>query len=744
MRRARLLYVPFAITGFSALLLQVTWQRVISIHSGIDLSSSTTVVSAFMAGLGLGNLAGGALADRLGPLPSRAVLAFAASTAGIGLFGLGSIFLLYDVYQWIAPHLVHAAAAFAFHFLLLLIPTTLMGLSLPLLARGAVESPEEAPARVGRLYAVNTAGAALGAGLGTWAIVGNLGFTGTVRLASALELLAAALVLVALRRPSAERATAAPAPAPAEAGHRAWPWYVLYGLTGAVALGFEIVYFRVVDALMRSNSYTFGHVLFLYLLLFAGGASFGSRRAPRSPDPGSTFLWLQLWIGVSSLLGLIALVNVPPVWGMRRLLEDYFATDGYAVGLELPSSGRALATLIFVHLTGPLVVMGAPVFLMGAAYPYAQRAVTRGLEDLGRRTGGLLFSNITGNVAGSVITGFVLLDRIGTARTVLVLAGALAIAGLAAAWRGRRWRRGAVAAVAVAAAVAIFPSNVELWRFLHAARPDRFALVEERTCVNTLVRQDDGEEVLFVNAASQNGWPYDDFHVLLGMMPSLMHDSPRRALAIGLGTGSTAWGFLVDERLGRVEAVELCAGQPRLLSTIAARSAEIRRIGSDGRLRIEIADGRRHLLVTGDAYDVVAVDALRPNAAYAGNVYSLEFYRLVLRHLNPSGLFAQWIPTPRVTSTAAVAFPHVVLVTVPGNRGSFLIASPSPVRLDRDRILGALASPSMKQAFSEEQHASLTVFFQEVALQSQPAGEVGREDLNRDLFPRDEYWLNDG
>lgn len=101
--RARLLYLPFAVTGFAGLVFQVVWQRVISIHAGIDLASSTTVVAAFMAGLGLGSLLGGALADRLGP--RQAVLAYAASTAGVGLFGFVSMPLLYDGYQRVAPGL---------------------------------------------------------------------------------------------------------------------------------------------------------------------------------------------------------------------------------------------------------------------------------------------------------------------------------------------------------------------------------------------------------------------------------------------------------------------------------------------------------------------------------------------------------------------------------------------------------------------------------------------------------------
>src|SRR5918998_2284421 len=141
-RQRTVLYAVFAVTGFSALTLQVVWQRVISLHAGVDLFSFTTVVAAFLTGLGLGSLLGGVLADRLGP--RRSLLAFAASNAGIGVFAWFSLWLFYDVYRSAVPHLDGPLAAFGFHFLLLIVPTTLMGLSLPLVSRGVVERIEDA------------------------------------------------------------------------------------------------------------------------------------------------------------------------------------------------------------------------------------------------------------------------------------------------------------------------------------------------------------------------------------------------------------------------------------------------------------------------------------------------------------------------------------------------------------------------------------------------------------------------
>ena len=226
----QLVLALFALTGFSALCLQVVWQRVISIHGGVDLFSSATVVAAFMAGLGLGNLLGGALADRIGA--RRSILAFAVANLGIGLFGWASIAIFYDGYRALAEHIQSLPAAFAFHFVLLVVPTTLMGLSLPLLSRGVVRHVREAASVVSRLYAANTRGAAAGAAVGGWLLLGNLGFDGTVRLASTLNLLAAAAVLMLWRKtplvaPADAVASGAVSRDAAYVGGRDWPWLAL-------------------------------------------------------------------------------------------------------------------------------------------------------------------------------------------------------------------------------------------------------------------------------------------------------------------------------------------------------------------------------------------------------------------------------------------------------------------------------------------------------------------------------------
>jgi predicted membrane-bound spermidine synthase len=745
-----LLVALFALTGFSALCLQVVWQRIISIHGGVDMFSSATVVAAFMAGLGLGSLLGGALADRLGP--RRSITAFALANAGIGLFGWASLAIFYDGYRALAEEIQSLPAAFAFHFVLLVVPTTLMGLSLPLLARGVVRSIGEAAAVVSQLYAANTLGAAAGAAVAGWFLLGNLGFDGTVRLASTLNLVAAVAVLALLRaavpRDAPQPATRATQPASNRRGERVWPWLALYAATGAAALALEVVYFRLVDGIMRSNSYTFAHVLTLYLLLFGVGAALAGERARRSPAPETAFLWIQFWIGAASLLGVLLLVNMPPVLGLRAALDQYFSGEGFIYGFESVTDLRSLTAAIFAHVLAPALVMGAPVFLMGYAYPFIAALVLRRDSTLGRHTGALMACNILGNVAGSLIAGFVLLDTLGTAGTLALLGALLMALGSAAALRGTRARRARLAAAvgAPAALLLAFPSNERLWGFLHGAEPERFALVEERSCVNALV-QNGNEHMLHLNAAGQNAYPYDDFHVLIGLFPALLHAEPRRALAVGLGIGATPYGMLLDPRLQRVETIEICAGLDELLAELGARGApESRRLLADPRLDLKTGDGRKHLLAADELYDVITVDALRPESGYSGNVYSVEFYRLVAERLAPNGMFAQWVPTERVLASVAAVFPYVATTVTPGS-AMFLVASNEPLPRNGGEMLARFrALPA--DALSAGQRASLERFLAQAVLTTVRSGEPAaastpESELNRDLFPRDEYFLND-
>ncbi|MCU0270587.1 MAG: fused MFS/spermidine synthase [Acidimicrobiales bacterium] len=761
----------FVVTGFSALTLQVVWQRVISLHAGVDLVSFTTVVAAFLAGIGFGGLLGGWAADRLGP--RRSVLAFAGTNLAIGLFAWGSLWLFYDVYRQLAPSLSSPAAKFGFNAVLLAVPTTLMGVSLPLVAKGVVDHVRDAGRLVGRLYALNTFGAALGAALAGWVVIGAVGFVAATRLAGALNLTAAAVVLVVARRwgPGRSEASAVaslddPAPDhPSDAvdpssaepvtpgAAPVWPWYLVYALTGAVALGFELVFFRLIDAIMRSNSYSFAHVLSLYLVFFAAGSAVASRLVSRTRRPERWFLWLQFAVGVSAVGALIVLTKGLYRTGWADDLEFYFEGEGFSIGFRTLDGARN-PDLLAVFFGAPLLVMAVPVLCMGASFPFVQALVARRMETLGRHTGRLLFANVAGNVAGTLVVGFVVIDRLGTAGTYVVLLAALGIPGIAAAWttggRGPARRVAAVGAVALVLVtlVRFAPTNQFLWSRLHGVELAEIDLAEDRACANALRRLPDGQREMTVNGASQNNYPFDEFHTLIGLAPALLHDDPQATMALGLGIGATPYGLSLDPRVGRVDTVEICSGQVPLLAGLADEGApELQRFFGDPRVQVRVGDGRDWLLRHEGPLDVVVVDTLRQEAAFSGNLYSVEFYELVRDTLDPDGLVAQWAPSTRTLNSVTEVFPYVVRLWVPSYfTSAFFVASSRPIVWDPAVVAERLAAVDVASALPAREAALVEEFFAtarpECIVDGVPAGTVAEDALNRDLFPRDEYFIN--
>lgn len=748
-RRAVLCGV-LALTGATALALQVTWQRVVSLHVGTAVASNATVVAGFLAGLGIGSIVGGRLADRRGP--RSALRTLACAELGVACFALVSTRLLHDVFTS-STGLLGTRLGVALTFAILLVPTTLMGLSLPLAARALTAHASEAPLVVGRLYACNTAGAALGALTAGWYLVGGLGYVRTTWLCGAAGLFAALVVYVL--RTSTDPDGPAPAKevaAPPEAAERrrVAGWYVAYGLSGALALGLQQAYFRLASAIGRSNSYSFATVLALYLAAFATGTAVGARLATRTTDPRRAFLWSQFGAGFGVLAGLVVVTSTLPALGLDGRFESWFGTDGFANGYN-QASWQEIA-LFGVLLPAALIV--PPVMLMGASFAFAERAVVDRMSELGRRTGGLIAANTFGNVVGALVSAFWLFDLLGTAGTTTALAAILMLgSGLAAATAGRtQLRRLAPAAGVIlvsGALVVAAPSNDALWRFLSGHGADDVAFVsEDAACASVIGSNDERSFRLTIDGARQNDYPFDDFHVLIGLVPTLLSDDPGHALAVGFGIGSTSHALLADRDRDRVTTVELCGGNYEAADELAALGFD-EFVGhrDDSRHRRLVGDGRNHLLRTRGRYDVVVVDTLRITSAFSGQHHSRQFYERVAEALGDDGVFAQWVPTWRAQNSAAQVFPHLLTLRVEAYGSEFMIGSHSPIAVTADELVDRFRDRAASR-IEPGQRARVEEFLRAWDPKCVTDGRVV-EDLpaawvNDDMAPRDEYHRNNG
>ncbi|MEY2855722.1 MAG: spermidine synthase, partial [Cyanobacteriota bacterium] len=273
-RAIPLLFALYFISGFTALLYQVAWQRMLGLFSGSDVRSVTIIVASYLLGLGLGNLLGGSISDRLSN--QRCVMVYGCCNLGIAAFALTSRFLFYDLLflrlQYLAQSL---PVTLGIVFLSLLVPTVLMGISLPMLSKAVNRSAEGAASLIGWLYGFNTLGSGVGTLVSGWYLVGTLGYDKTVYLGAVLSFTVgvSALILATrfFHRHIHHQASQVATPQSANKTQSLKSWYLLVFSSGFTAISWEIIWFRVLDIALQSNAYTYGHLLAFVLISNAIG-----------------------------------------------------------------------------------------------------------------------------------------------------------------------------------------------------------------------------------------------------------------------------------------------------------------------------------------------------------------------------------------------------------------------------------------------------------------------------------------
>jgi predicted membrane-bound spermidine synthase len=727
--------IAFFVSGIAGLVYQVAWQRILALHSGVGIYSVAIIVAAFMAGLGLGSHLGGRLSLRLAP--RRALGVFGALELGIGAFGAGSCALYYDlVYERAATLYSSTWQAAALHVAALILPTGMMGMTLPVLVRATVRDVPSAGATVGLLYAVNILGASAGALLTPWVLIRSFGIRGAV-LAAALANATAGLTALGVaaagwrRNEAGAVSSEAPPEAPGQQRHPFRLWVALYALSGFCALSLEILWFRLLDVAVRSTAFTFGTLLAFYLLGSGLGCLAGIPLAKRLRRPLRAFLLCQCLLLVYAGLAALALVALPTGLPLYEWFVRYWDSPReFALGSDWDAS-----FLFHLYVLLPSALFGPATLLMGLSFPALQRAVHDDAITSGGKVGQLQAANIAGCVAGSLGIGLVSLTAVGTAGSLrlLMLCGVVfALVGMRREGGARSWAALALALVALAAS---FPTTDGFWRRLHGPRVESF-FEEDASGVGGMVQRQPGRWLVFVNGRTHSGLPFGGIHSQLGAAPALVHHAPRDVAIVGLGSGDTAWASACRPETRTVTVFEILGPQPLLMQRLDRREEipTLRSFLADPRLRIRIADGRNALKQDQTRYDLIEADALLPHVAYAGNLYSVEFFRECARRLKPRGIMCSWAPTARVFLSFTQVFPYVLR----DRSGLVLIGSLKPLRVEPDAWLARLESPATRAylgARLAQDAADMLKSFVEVPRRR----NFLPERLNLDLFPRDEF-----
>ncbi len=620
--------IIFFVSGFPALVYQLVWQRALFSIYGINVESVTVVVTAFMLGLGIGSLAGGVLSRLRLPL----LFVFAVIELGIAVFGYFSLNLFEAVGR--ATLLAPAAATALVTFLLVLLPTLLMGATLPILTAHLVSRTQNVGRSVGLLYFVNTLGSAIACFCVALFLMRWLGMHGAVSAAVLINLAVAASALVldlrVRRVPTAEAAMQADVSSQPTRFRAA---LVLVGLTGFIALSYEILWFRVHSFVTGTSAMAFAAMLGAYLLGVALGSLLARRFCRAAPD-GKSMVALAVFVLCANA----------------------------AAFLVAPLSAR-MATVLPYPFMLPLVVAAAG--LLGATFPLICHLGLRPDQRAGTGLSYLYLFNILGAASGSLFTGFVLMDLMRTRDINLLLAMlGVILAGAIALMAGRRKLLIECAAAAGMFAVVTWPGFDGFFERLQLRQTydgERFAdVVENRHGVITVTQAGavygggmyDG--VFNVN-------PVDDRNMIVRAFSiGAFHAKPRRVLMIGLASGSWAQVLVHHPEVEEVVIVEINPGYLELIP----KYPEVASLLKNPKQRVIIDDGRRWLNRNPDEkFDAIVMNTTWHFRAHATNLLSVEFLQLVRAHLNEGGIaLYNTTGSDRAQRTACEVFPHVVRV----------------------------------------------------------------------------------
>ena len=693
-------------SGLCAIAYQTAWLRLLRLIFGASTAASAAVIAVFMLGLGLGSLWLGKRADRAAnPLAFYARLEIAiAALAALSpwlVAGARAIYvelggtLALGSFWGTALRLLLSAA-------ILGPPTFLMGGTMPAAIRAAEDAEDRGRRTLGLLYGANTLGAVSGALLVTFYAVEFLGTRKSILAAAALNLVVGLAALALSRRqapvPEVEASEAIePAAADPAAGTLRRLALPAAAVVGFVFFLMELVWYRMLSPLLGGSSYTFGLILAVALLgIGAGGLLYGLGARTRRPTIA----------GFAATCALEALAIAVPFALGDRLAFVALVLRGFGGG------GFGALVMGWAVMAG-LVVLPAAI-VAGYQFPLLVGILGAGRRHVGREVGLAYGWNTAGSIAGALAGGFGLLPLLGAPLAWRLSAAALVLAALAATIASRRRERsrlGLPLAVAAAALLALAaPGPTAAWRHsgIGAGRfrgdwasPNqtrasfqaaRAAVVwEAEGTESSVALWGDGDYAFFINGKSDGAARGDAAtQVMSGLVGALLHPEPRRAMVIGLGTGSTA-GWLAE--VPGMERVDVAEIEPAIVEVARACAAVNRDCLRNPRLRILMGDARELLLTSQETYDLLFSEPSNPYRAGISSLFTQEFYRAAAQRLAPGGIFLQWVQGYEVDAgvvrtafaTLASVFPHVETWQI-HHHDLLLVAAGQPIVHDISRL----------------------------------------------------------
>ncbi|HUS09650.1 MAG TPA: fused MFS/spermidine synthase [Pyrinomonadaceae bacterium] len=725
----KLVAACFFLSGATGLIYEVLWARMLGLVFGGTTLAVSTVLAAFMGGLALGS----ALAGRWGGRVKRPVRAYGLLEIGIAVYALAvpSLFSVVDnvyavIWQQFHPgFFVFSLWRFVLSCAMLLLPTTLMGATLPLLSAALLRSAGPTSTSVTKLYTRNLGGAIFGSIVAGFVLLPYFGVRLTIYTAAAINIIIGIISILAERRIDVASESASDyspflatehqllneEDTPSASQPDTKFWFVCAFISGFVTFSTQVAWTRMLTMIVGSSTYAFSIVVALFLLGLSGGAYVIARKN-LSGRLRRAVVWVELVTALSLFLSLVMANKIP----------------GLLVTMGLRLQVQSWGGLLTLQIVSVALLILLPAFLMGMVMPLVLVwAGTRPPDQSVQLVGRSYAINTIGAIAGAFIAGFVLIPKLSTWFTILFAAAlCVIVAGVAYQPKSdvrdpdlrRAMTFGATLVLIVLLFVAAPRMNLadlsigaydSLVRVIARSRGTvqeesgqvgpaihQVLMYEEGPTSTVSVRRDWNIISMAINGRT-NGSDHEDMptQVMLGQLPLLLAPRLKNALVVGYATGVTA-GAILQSPIESVECVEL---EPATINGSRFFEHVNNRPLRDPRLHLIIDDARTYLRVTPSRYDMIVSEPSHPWVPGVANLFTREFFQLGRDRLNDDGIFVQWLQIYQLSTNSlrsALAtfhetFPYVFVFRAEGawkGKDLRLVGSKTPLTLDliKERI----------------------------------------------------------
>ncbi len=724
----------FFISGFTGLVYEIIWQRMLFLVFGESIFATTTILATFMAGLGIGAFLLGRFADQ----KSTALRLYGLLEIAVALFAL----LFPVILSGVSHFYISLSRSFEFSaytanlikflllFPVLLIPTILMGGTLPVITKAVTPDTHQLGPRLAGLYGINTLGAVLGCSLTGFYLISMLGTVTTTWIAAGINIVVglSAIALYTRTRDDSSPITANTYAQNSERGQgnlttvsscsdaqKARLILIVTLISGFCALSYEVIWTRMLQFYMEQSIYAFPAMLTVFL----AGLGIGSLLFTRISI--KTHRLFILWALLLAAAGITAGLTV---WQFSALKP--FVVSLWKPGLTTPDLGGFLMRA----LVPSALIMGLPTILIGMVFPAAARLYSRSITTLGHRIGSVYATMTLGNVIGSIAAGFIFLPLFGSKYSILLIAllQLLAAVGvLLYMQKGITRVRILGCSLAVAGAVLItgitFSYNKPLFFYspayggiqrenrilFHNESPAATVVIEETSPFLVTNKRYKRLEINSITVAGSSPMlrvtQKTQGHFPLLLFTAHTGRAPDNCFILGMGTGESSYSICTHD-IDRLDCLELVPAEKDALPWFSDINHSIL---ENPKFHPTFEDARSFLLRTPRTYDIIENDAIHPSVNIT--TYTKEYFELCKRRLTPDGIFSSWIPLFDLSAenckvmirTMSAVFPHVMIWYSPhyNNKHALLMGMKKPLEIDYNFFTNALQRTQVHESLKE-------------------------------------------